>query len=187
MAKQWNIAETISGATLNTHLSDKLELIRKGNISVRTSVMVHNSENGRIANTAVPFDVPFRLVHTMPIVGVARLILNLPSVARRHAGATANNAHRFDVKINDSFFVSSGTGTSLTDGLILGYQNSLHDQVNLFGKWLIPDLVKGINTFELYGACVSGDFSAEILAGAEMVIEQYGVSLRNILLYGEPL
>ena len=188
MVKQYNVAETLTAQRLNDYLSADLTRLWEKNVSIFTLQAARNTYRNRSANVAVPFDDPIKVTHTMPESGSVRVSFHGIGYSLRHSGTGTGTNTRLDVKVDDDWFISSRTPTSLTDGaFIFNMTGYFQYHAIMNGSFLLDNVDKGLHTYELYGATQDNAFSIELLAGAELVVEQYGRNLENILVYGEPL
>lgn len=185
--KSWAVAETVTGVKLNAHLSDKLTLLLNKNIAVRDIVELATTEVGRIANEVVPFDKAVRLAHTMSKNGTILVRVDFPTRTRRLTGTNTNYNGKIDIKVDDDWFLSSGTTVALSEGLLHYAASANNTPTNLSGHFIRDNMEEGIHTYELYAAADNGDNSMEIAVGGQWSIEEHTDNLADFLLLGEPL
>lgn len=186
--KQWSIGETVTGVKLNKQLSEQLQKLFSRNIvhHRRSNILGTESVLASGANTFCPMDTPIKWVHTMNADGVLRLEIDISFEITRRTGANTFATGRIDVKVDDDWFVSSRTSTALSDGLFIHSVNVRSRNYTFHGEWMIPDIAAGLHKFEIFQSVDDNTFGTTINQ-IGITVEQYGKSIADQTIYGEPL
>lgn len=186
--KSWAIGETVTGSKLNTHLSNQLNTLYNKSLSLvhREAVEGYQATAIAGADTFTNFTQPIKLVHNMQHEGVIKIGMWIDWQVTRYVG-TANWAEAtLDIKVDDDWYVSSRTSTPLTDGLLIHAMNALSRPYTVYCTWYVPDIAAGLHTYELIQKVSNSNFGA-VVNEVEISVEQYGKSLSEQTIYGEPV
>lgn len=149
--KTWKAGEGLTPSKLNTYLRNQLNYLRYRN-RAEASDTTDVSISG--ATVSAVDDNKFKISHS-----VAKNADVLLRFVGQFQGSSVNNDLRFDIFVDNSYYVSSLAASPLTRGLwVVGCYTINTDQALDF-KWSLQGLSEGAHTFSLHAWRSAGTFT----------------------------
>ncbi len=160
--KTWKAGEALTPALLNRFIGDQNDFLRYRN---RVSALNTTAYAPAVATLAALDDTVFRLSFYVNQGEDVRLILGID-----YTLSLVTTYMFADVWVDDSYYLSSGTATPLTRGIVVAtpYVASAQDYIRY--SFPITGLETGTHTFSLHMARAAGTLG---LLRTEMILEGY--------------
>lgn len=143
--KTWRAGEALSPAKLNTYIGDQNDFLRYRNVEIKSG-LTWNNATSLAANNDNTLKAHF-------IVQEDEDILLTYMLRFQH---TVTGVVYADFYIDDTYYLSSGTATPLTNGACVGSANAAAIPTELLYRKLITGLEAGAHTVSVHGARASG-------------------------------
>jgi hypothetical protein len=146
--KNWKAGEALLPAKLNSYIGGQNDFLRYRNRVICTDTSNYNVTSGTL--TALADNVyltPFEVKQGEDLLVSFDLSATINAIS---------NFVWFDLFIDDSYYLSSGTATALTRGIGVLYPNEAAIAQKIIGRRLISGLSTGAHTFSLHAARSAG-------------------------------
>lgn len=180
--KTWKTGETVTPNKANTFFSEPVERMFNRNMALlqvkNTVPSAHDTAN---TGGFVPF-TPRMVLHLETGENENVRIWVQGNVDLVRTSGSGIIYYRYDVLIDDSFFVSSLSDEPTTDGMFTSATLNLFPyHCNINAEYLVSELEAGEHTFELYARPADTGHTMKFRPASQFGVESYGTSLGQII------